>query len=779
MSQDNLKGFRSYSKARTATPPPSGMPSWAPLMAVAIIAALLGAGFSYTAFNTDGSNDGTTDDDIVLNDDNSDDDLYEPPVDNTETDETEPTVALVTPTDGSSGNAPTLWWYGDADGEIKYTLRYTLAGEEAVEVEQLTTTSYAPELIPGTYTWQVEISDGTTIATSETWSFTVEEPTDAPPVVELLYPGDGESLLEVTLVWSGHDPGGVAVVYDVYLDESDATALVATTVDNRHNPEGLELDTTYFWRVVASDGSLTAESPVWTFTIQPLPEASIIDEGTSEAAEAAIGSMPQVAPGEPLDREAQMTAAQQDAGDGYTEIMEGEGVDMEVVDKDPPTLPEEELNLEPDINLEQADLSEPRHGLDEAWNAQDMAGNLESSIASFPTDDTVDLDRDYSDDFGDFFPSAEEDEGRGGNLFTVTVLTNGNVYDNNSDGNPEYVRLVSLGYGALGNDSAPEYETFYYSEIIIVDVNSDGNPGLVSLSEFGFESYDGDHDGNPEYSSVHVRSAHAWDNNSDGNPEHVVAFSIDYVSVDGDSNNMSEYEAGAFAALELWDNNSDGDAEHFTAAEWAFQMVDSDGDSNSEFMASRVASMELWDNNSDSNPESATVVEWGYATADEDDDGSAELEIVVFGILTVSDQNSTGNPSTIEGYEIFYLHATGEGNYTLASQSGLTYDDSNNDGYPEFVEANEWTYVGSDEDQDGNSEFEAIEFESYLVYDNFSTGKPTFVKAVTHKAWSWDGDDDGEADVYRIIIEVYVRKDSDGDGIPEEEYYVRWDSDDQ
>ena len=67
MSHDNLKGFRSYSKARTATPPPSGMPSWAPLMAVAIIAALLGAGFSYTAFNTD--------DDIVLND-NSDDNQY-------------------------------------------------------------------------------------------------------------------------------------------------------------------------------------------------------------------------------------------------------------------------------------------------------------------------------------------------------------------------------------------------------------------------------------------------------------------------------------------------------------------------------------------------------------------------------------------------------------------------------------------------------------------------------------------------------------------------------
>ena len=91
-----------------------------------------------------------------------------------------------------------------------------------------------------------------------------------------------------------------------------------------------------------------------------------------------------------------------------------------------------------------------------------------------------------------------------------------------------------------------------------------------------------------------------------------------------------------------------------------------------------------------------------------------------------------------------------------------------------------WLITGAAGFVGGNlTEFILSKGESVIGLDNFSTGKPTFVKAVSLKAWSWDGDDDGEADAYRIIIEVYVRKDSDGDGIPEEEYYVRWDSNDQ
>ncbi len=69
------------------------------------------------------------------------------------------------------------------------------------------------------------------------------------------------------LRWSGGDPDGDVVTYTVYFG-TNATPPLAGTVRNvaRYALPTLAEGTTYYWRISASDGDLTADGPVWRFT---------------------------------------------------------------------------------------------------------------------------------------------------------------------------------------------------------------------------------------------------------------------------------------------------------------------------------------------------------------------------------------------------------------------------------------------------------------------------------------------------------------------------------
>lgn len=71
-----------------------------------------------------------------------------------------------------------------------------------------------------------------------------------------------------TLGWSGGDPDGDSVTYEVYLEKgsSDPTTKVGSSSSSSFSPGSLEPDTTYYWRVVATDEhGRTATSDVWRF----------------------------------------------------------------------------------------------------------------------------------------------------------------------------------------------------------------------------------------------------------------------------------------------------------------------------------------------------------------------------------------------------------------------------------------------------------------------------------------------------------------------------------
>ena len=96
-------------------------------------------------------------------------------------------------------------------------------------------------------------------------------------------PSDGQYNvdLDTILSWTGGDPDpGDTVTYDVYFGTTNPPPLVTTGItETEYNPGTLDyLD--YYWKIVASDGNKTSESPIWWFT-PSLPEVYMMVESTS------------------------------------------------------------------------------------------------------------------------------------------------------------------------------------------------------------------------------------------------------------------------------------------------------------------------------------------------------------------------------------------------------------------------------------------------------------------------------------------------------------------
>ena len=100
-----------------------------------------------------------------------------------------------------------------------------------------------------------------------------------PPVVPvLLSPGNGASTVSTipTLSWSASNG---AVSYNVYLGTTSPPPLAANITGTGYSPSQLAVSTTYFWQVVAVNGSGSASSAIWAFTTVPpadLPGAPIL-----------------------------------------------------------------------------------------------------------------------------------------------------------------------------------------------------------------------------------------------------------------------------------------------------------------------------------------------------------------------------------------------------------------------------------------------------------------------------------------------------------------------
>ena len=184
-----------------------------------------------------------------------------------------------------SRNVDLFWNGGDPDGEnVTYSV-YLEANDPTPDIlvsEGFTETNYDPgTLLANTqYYWRVVATDehGATNA-GLIWKFTTGNSTNHPPNIPFdPYPLNGSSGedINIDLSWSGGDPDGDFVTYDVYFEANDNTPDVLVSANQSsifYDPGTLAYSTHYYWQIIARDEQgTTTTGLIWDFITAQLAE---------------------------------------------------------------------------------------------------------------------------------------------------------------------------------------------------------------------------------------------------------------------------------------------------------------------------------------------------------------------------------------------------------------------------------------------------------------------------------------------------------------------------
>ncbi|MDK2886881.1 MAG: hypothetical protein PWP54_1459, partial [Thermosipho sp. (in: thermotogales)] len=186
----------------------------------------------------------------------------------------------IEPEDGASGVLinPTLKWSAtDRDGDkLTYDL-YLGKGEELELVaKDLEENSYMVEGLENgeTYSWKIVVKDerGGEVE-GPVWKFTTNY---LPEVPNEPYPIDESTNVSLlpTLSWKSFDKDGDEIRYDIYFGNENPPKLYKEDYNyDRIEVEKLEVNTTYYWKIVAKDErDGKVEGPVWSFSTTRPPE---------------------------------------------------------------------------------------------------------------------------------------------------------------------------------------------------------------------------------------------------------------------------------------------------------------------------------------------------------------------------------------------------------------------------------------------------------------------------------------------------------------------------
>ena len=181
------------------------------------------------------------------------------------------------PSNGASDvdiDAILSWTGGDPNGDpVTYDVYFGTVSLPPKVIGNQTSTTYDP---PGnlafgtTYYWKIVAWDNYGgSAVGPIWSFTTRF-NNPPYTPSNPSPADGATNvnLNVVLSWSGGDPDGDTVNYDVYFGTTTPPPkIVSNQSATTYNPGTLNHGTKYYWKIVAWDNyGLSTSGPIWSFT---------------------------------------------------------------------------------------------------------------------------------------------------------------------------------------------------------------------------------------------------------------------------------------------------------------------------------------------------------------------------------------------------------------------------------------------------------------------------------------------------------------------------------
>ncbi|MCK4365672.1 MAG: hypothetical protein KAW45_06450 [Thermoplasmatales archaeon] len=192
-------------------------------------------------------------------------------------------------------NADLSWDCSDPDGDpLTYDVYFGINSDPPLVSPGQSETTYDPGTMQysETYYWKI-VAEDEHGATNEgpIWSFTTHinnfpyEPSNPDP-----YNGEPDVIVNHLLSWSGGDPDGDGVSYDVYFGLSSPPQYEATTDQTYYNPGTMEYSETYYWKIVAEDehGWIT-EGDIWSFTTEDPPPNHPPDFSSPVPAEGTTG----------------------------------------------------------------------------------------------------------------------------------------------------------------------------------------------------------------------------------------------------------------------------------------------------------------------------------------------------------------------------------------------------------------------------------------------------------------------------------------------------------
>ncbi len=117
------------------------------------------------------------------------------------------------------------------------------------------------------YDVSVKASDGKGGEAVTTFTITVNTPPNTPSNPSPAHMAANQNYPGITLSWTGGDPDGDSVVYDIYFGTTDPLPRVKQSHHTTSYPvSGLQSSTTYYWQIVAKDGMTETPGPVWEFS---------------------------------------------------------------------------------------------------------------------------------------------------------------------------------------------------------------------------------------------------------------------------------------------------------------------------------------------------------------------------------------------------------------------------------------------------------------------------------------------------------------------------------